>query len=226
MGRARTLHILSIASACGGLGCVAGAAVSSAAGGAAPCRVVRPCTARGVAAGCGRAAFRSRRRTSDRRTRPAEAAAAAAARELKVRLGPGQGRAAARRGDHLQHLRRRPRDRHRSTSWCSPTSRPPARSSSTSPAPGTRRSPSCSATPRSSALIRDMRQSRTGTGRRVVEHQVNTPGGRRTFKITLSLPAAGPRPTAGDCRHAATAEMTAAGDALPDGRRRRASCTT
>ena len=35
-------------------------------------------------------------------------------------------------------------------------------------------------------LIRDMRQSQTARGRRVVEHQVQTAEGSRTFKITLS----------------------------------------
>lgn len=35
-------------------------------------------------------------------------------------------------------------------------------------------------------LIRDMRQSNSRTGRRIVEHQVRTPAGERTFKVTLS----------------------------------------
>ena len=38
-------------------------------------------------------------------------------------------------------------------------------------------------------LIREMRQSDGTGGRRIVEHQVKTGGGDRTFKITLSCVA-------------------------------------
>lgn len=41
-------------------------------------------------------------------------------------------------------------------------------------------------------LIRDMRQSHSRSGRRIVEHRVRTPGGDRTFKVTLSCVASGP----------------------------------
>ncbi len=39
------------------------------------------------------------------------------------------------------------------------------------------------------ALIREMRQSNSRTGRRIVEHQVRTPLGERVFKVTLSCVA-------------------------------------
>jgi two-component system, OmpR family, phosphate regulon sensor histidine kinase PhoR len=38
-------------------------------------------------------------------------------------------------------------------------------------------------------LIRDMRQSKSRSGRRIVEHQVRTPVGERVFKVTLSCVA-------------------------------------
>jgi two-component system phosphate regulon sensor histidine kinase PhoR len=40
--------------------------------------------------------------------------------------------------------------------------------------------------PRMIALIREMRQSNSKSGRRIVEHRIPTPAGERTFKITLS----------------------------------------
>ena len=45
--------------------------------------------------------------------------------------------------------------------------------------------------PKVVSLIREMRQGAGGTGRRVVEHRVHTPGGVRTFKITLSTVSEG-----------------------------------
>jgi two-component system phosphate regulon sensor histidine kinase PhoR len=43
--------------------------------------------------------------------------------------------------------------------------------------------------PKMIALIKEMRQSNSRTGRRIVEHQVRTPLGERVFKITLSCVA-------------------------------------
>ncbi|HSV15713.1 MAG TPA: ATP-binding protein, partial [Tepidisphaeraceae bacterium] len=43
--------------------------------------------------------------------------------------------------------------------------------------------------PKMIELIRDMRQSNSRTGRRIVEHQVRTPLGERVFKVTLSCVA-------------------------------------
>ncbi len=43
--------------------------------------------------------------------------------------------------------------------------------------------------PKMIELIRDMRQSKSRTGRRIVEHQVRTPVGERVFKVTLSCVA-------------------------------------
>jgi two-component system, OmpR family, phosphate regulon sensor histidine kinase PhoR len=43
--------------------------------------------------------------------------------------------------------------------------------------------------PKMIELIRDMRQSHSKTGRRIVEHQVRTPLGERVFKVTLSCVA-------------------------------------
>jgi two-component system phosphate regulon sensor histidine kinase PhoR len=43
--------------------------------------------------------------------------------------------------------------------------------------------------PKMIALIREMRQSNSRTGRRIVEHQVRTPLGERIYKITLSCVA-------------------------------------
>jgi two-component system phosphate regulon sensor histidine kinase PhoR len=43
--------------------------------------------------------------------------------------------------------------------------------------------------PKMIALIKEMRQSNSRTGRRIVEHQVRTPLGERIFKITLSCVA-------------------------------------
>src|SRR5439155_16356618 len=40
--------------------------------------------------------------------------------------------------------------------------------------------------PKIVSMIREMRESEGRGGRRVVEHRVRTPGGARTFKITLS----------------------------------------
>ena len=205
MGRARTLHILSIASACGGLGCVAGAALS--AGRAAPF-AWSGLTLVAAAASCGWAAFRSQRRTCDDEFARREAAAGAAARELKVRLALAE----AER-QHAQAILYSISDAVLVTDTADAVvlanesaartfefdlARRPGRA-------GLRLLGDLNVL----RLIRDTRQSRTGAGRRVVEHQVNTPAGKRTFKITLSpLPAAGPDPdgpaTAGT---AATAEM-------------------
>ena len=209
MGRARTLHILSIASACGGLGCVAGAALSSAAGGAAPF-AWSGLALLGVAAGCGRVAFRSRRRTSDDELARREAAAAAAARELKVRLALAE----AER-QHAQAILYSISDAVLVTDTADAVVLANESAARTFEFDLARAGHAPVADllgdPNVLRLIRDTRQGRTGTGRRVVEHQVNTPGGRRTFKITLSplpapgLEADGPA-TAGT---AATAEMTA-----------------
>src|SRR5205823_1225237 len=50
--------------------------------------------------------------------------------------------------------------------------------------------------PKIAGLIRDVRQAPGRPGRRVVEHEVDTPQGRRTFKITLSaVPGEAPPPT-------------------------------
>jgi two-component system phosphate regulon sensor histidine kinase PhoR len=43
--------------------------------------------------------------------------------------------------------------------------------------------------PKMIELIRDMRQSKSRTGRRIVEHNVRTPVGERVFKVTLSCVA-------------------------------------
>ena len=43
--------------------------------------------------------------------------------------------------------------------------------------------------PKMIALIREVRQSKSKTGRRIVEHKVRTASGERTFKITLSTVA-------------------------------------
>jgi two-component system, OmpR family, phosphate regulon sensor histidine kinase PhoR len=43
--------------------------------------------------------------------------------------------------------------------------------------------------PKMIELIRDMRQSKSRSGRRIVEHQVRTPVGERVFKVTLSCVA-------------------------------------
>jgi two-component system phosphate regulon sensor histidine kinase PhoR len=43
--------------------------------------------------------------------------------------------------------------------------------------------------PKMIELIQEMRQSNSRTGRRIVEHQVKTPAGGRTFKVTLSCVA-------------------------------------
>jgi len=48
------------------------------------------------------------------------------------------------------------------------------------------------ADPKLVELIRDMRQSHSRSGRRIVEHRVRTPGGDRTFKVTLSCVASSP----------------------------------
>jgi two-component system phosphate regulon sensor histidine kinase PhoR len=45
--------------------------------------------------------------------------------------------------------------------------------------------------PKIVAMMREMRQSEGRGGRRVVEHRVRTPGGVRTFKVTLSTVAEG-----------------------------------
>jgi len=46
-------------------------------------------------------------------------------------------------------------------------------------------------------MVRDMRQSDSKSGRRIVEHQVRTPAGDRTFKVTLSTVADPSEPACG-----------------------------
>jgi two-component system phosphate regulon sensor histidine kinase PhoR len=58
-------------------------------------------------------------------------------------------------------------------------------------------------------LIRDMRQSNSATGRRIVEHRVRSKDGDRVYKVTLSCVAAGPATTTGATDDATSA---AAGD--------------
>jgi two-component system phosphate regulon sensor histidine kinase PhoR len=64
--------------------------------------------------------------------------------------------------------------------------------------------------PKIVTLIREMRQSDGRGGRRVVEHRVRTPGGIRTFKITLSTVSDGPE---GDTARAAADDATNLGAA-------------
>jgi two-component system phosphate regulon sensor histidine kinase PhoR len=52
--------------------------------------------------------------------------------------------------------------------------------------------------PRMIEMIQEMRQSHSRSGRRIVEHQVRTAAGGRTFKVTLSCVADGANPQDGD----------------------------
>ncbi|MCC6422655.1 MAG: PAS domain-containing protein [Phycisphaerales bacterium] len=51
--------------------------------------------------------------------------------------------------------------------------------------------------PRIIEMVRDMRQSDSKSGRRIVEHRLNTPTGERTFKVTLSTVADQSEPDCG-----------------------------
>ena len=213
MRRARTLHILSIASACGGLGCIAGAAAS--AGRAASVGAVwagLPLVA--AAVGCGWAAFRAQRRGCDDELARREAASAAAARELRVRLALAE----AER-QHAQAILYSFSDAVLVTDTADAVVLANESAARTFEFDLARAGHAPVAELLGDAnvlrLIRDTRQSRAGVGRRVVEHQVNTPAGKRTFKITLSPLPGGPEAAAAG---PATAGTAATADLAPAGR--------